>query len=157
MAAKGPALRVVSVGKTRRGPALELEEEFLTRIGRYAKCRRQQVTVSRKKRSTDRCAEEGHALAGLIPERGLAVALDARGDSLSSADFRRELGAWRRQGEVVFFIGGADGFSDAFRSQCQRTISLGRITLPHELALVVLLEQIYRALAAEAGHPYSRH
>ncbi|MCH7924604.1 MAG: 23S rRNA (pseudouridine(1915)-N(3))-methyltransferase RlmH, partial [Planctomycetes bacterium] len=54
------------------------------------------------------------------------------------------------------YIGGADGFSDKFRSSADRLLSLSKMTLPHELARVVLLEQLYRAFAIMAGHPYAK-
>jgi 23S rRNA (pseudouridine1915-N3)-methyltransferase len=151
------AIVVVSVGRTRRGPLLELEEDYLVRIGRLGPVKRESVPASAARRPEDRRREEAAALAPLVRGGGLAVALDSRGRTLTSAEFGERLAQWRGRGPVTFVVGGPDGFDDAFRGACAESLSLGPMTLPHELALVVLLEQVYRALAAAMNHPYSRH
>ena len=84
------------------------------------------------------------------------VALESRGKSLSSEELaslvRRHLESGTQ--ELIFAIGPADGWSPAALKCAQQTISLGRITLPHELARVVMAEQIYRAFAILNHHPY---
>jgi 23S rRNA (pseudouridine1915-N3)-methyltransferase len=84
------------------------------------------------------------------------VLLDSRGEALSSEELATLLGARRDAGQqtIVFAIGPASGWSDRARSQAQTTLSLGRMTLPHELARLVLAEQLYRAFTILAGHPY---
>jgi len=84
------------------------------------------------------------------------VLLDSRGETLSSEELAGLLGARRDAGQqtIVFAIGPASGWSDRARSQAQNTLSLGRMTLPHELARLVLAEQLYRAFTILAGHPY---
>ncbi len=84
------------------------------------------------------------------------VALDSRGKAMSSEELaafvRRHLESGTQ--ELVFAIGPADGWSQAALARAQHTLSLGRITLPHELARVVLAEQIYRAFTILNNHPY---
>ncbi len=157
MSAAGPALRILSVGKTRRGPLRELEHDYLARIARHAKLQREEVAASRRRRAAERRKEEGAALIHRVSRAGLTIALDAGGREVSSASFRQDLMRWWAQGELTWIVGGPDGLDEELILCCQQTLSLGRITLPHELALVVLLEQIYRALAANAGHPYAKH
>lgn len=84
------------------------------------------------------------------------VLADSRGRQFSSPEFAAELGAVRDQGvqQVVFAVGPADGWSALGLKRANLTLSFGRITLPHELAAVVLAEQIYRALTILSGHPY---
>jgi 23S rRNA (pseudouridine1915-N3)-methyltransferase len=84
------------------------------------------------------------------------VLLDSRGEALSSEELARWLGVRRDSGQqtIVFAIGPADGWSDDGRRQAQTTLSLGPMTLPHELARLVLTEQLYRAFTILAGHPY---
>jgi len=86
----------------------------------------------------------------------LLVLFDSRGDMLTSEDFAQFVGRLRDDGaqRILFAIGPADGWSAAARSRAHRTLSLGRMTLPHELARAVAAEQIYRALTILAGHPY---
>jgi 23S rRNA (pseudouridine1915-N3)-methyltransferase len=84
------------------------------------------------------------------------ILLDSRGDLRTSEDFAAMIGRLRDEGQqrIVLAIGPANGWSAHARAQAQALFSLGRITLPHELASVVLAEQVYRALTILAGHPY---
>jgi 23S rRNA (pseudouridine1915-N3)-methyltransferase len=86
----------------------------------------------------------------------LLVLLDSRGKMLSSEQFAAWVGGQRDGGvqHLVFAIGPADGWSDSARKNAQLLLSLGAMTLPHELARVVLAEQVYRAFTILAGHPY---
>ena len=89
-----------------------------------------------------------------VPPR--LVLLETRGRQLTSAAFAEYLQQERDQGtqELLFAIGPADGWSDLARQRCVQQISFGAMTLPHELALLLLAEQTYRALTILAGHPY---
>jgi 23S rRNA (pseudouridine1915-N3)-methyltransferase len=84
------------------------------------------------------------------------ILLDSRGKQISSEGFAEQIGRLRDGGTqtLVLAIGPADGWSDAARSRAEIILSLGAITMPHELARAVLAEQIYRALTILAGHPY---
>jgi len=86
----------------------------------------------------------------------LPVLLDSRGRALSSTEFATWLGARRDQGtqHIVLAIGPPDGWSEAARAQASLLLSFGPITMPHELARLVLAEQLYRACTILAGHPY---
>jgi 23S rRNA (pseudouridine1915-N3)-methyltransferase len=85
-----------------------------------------------------------------------AILLDSRGQQFTSEEFATQLGRLRDDGiqRLVLAIGPADGWSAAARQRANLLFSLGRITLPHQLARVVLAEQVYRALTILAGHPY---
>ena len=84
------------------------------------------------------------------------VLLDNRGKALSSEELAAWLGVRRDSGQqmIVFAIGPAGGWSDQARGQAQMLLSMGPMTLPHELARLVLTEQIYRAFTILSGHPY---
>jgi 23S rRNA (pseudouridine1915-N3)-methyltransferase len=88
--------------------------------------------------------------------RPYLILLDSRGQQLSSPDFATRLGRLRDEGtqRLVLAIGPADGWSSTATARADLLFSLGLITLPHELARVVLAEQVYRALTILAGHPY---
>jgi 23S rRNA (pseudouridine1915-N3)-methyltransferase len=83
---------------------------------------------------------------------------DSRGDLLTSEQFAEGLGRLRDAGtqRLMLAIGPADGWSGAALARADRKLSLGRMTLPHELARVVVAEQVYRAFTILAGHPYHR-
>ena len=82
---------------------------------------------------------------------GKCIVLDERGKDLTTAQFARLLGE-----ETTFLIGGADGLSDDVKRKAALLLRLSSLTLPHALAQVVLLEQIYRAATLLSGHPYHR-
>ncbi len=84
------------------------------------------------------------------------VLLDRRGKLISSEEFSTWIGRQRDGGtqQLIFAVGPADGWSETARTQAQLLLSLGAMTLPHELARVVLVEQVYRAFTILAGHPY---
>ncbi len=88
--------------------------------------------------------------------RPFAILLDSRGQQLTSEEFATRLGRLRDDGtqRLVLAIGPADGWSPSALQKAQLLFSLGRITLPHQLARVVLAEQVYRATTILAGHPY---
>ena len=90
-------------------------------------------------------------LAAALPRGARVVALDERGKDYTTEQFAKLLGA-----ETAFVIGGADGLPDAFKRGADLLLRLSSLTLPHALAQVVLLEQIYRAATLLTGHPYHR-
>ena len=90
-------------------------------------------------------------LSSLLAKKGQVVALDERGKDLTTAEFARLLSR-----ETVFLIGGPDGLDERVRKDAALLVRLSSLTLPHALAQVVLLEQIYRAATLLTGHPYHR-
>ncbi len=85
------------------------------------------------------------------------VALDERGQPGTSPDFARRIETWQMDGrDVSLVIGGADGHSAEFRQRADELLSLSRMTLPHGLARLLLIEQVYRAYTLMSGHPYHR-
>lgn len=101
---------------------------------------------------------ESAALLALIPDGAVVVVCDERGQSLGSAAFAEKLGVWRDSGckDLVFLIGGADGHTEALRKRADLLLCMGQMTWPHQLARVMLIEQLYRAQQILAGHPYHR-
>ncbi len=102
--------------------------------------------------------EEAKLLLAAVPDGATIVALDERGREWTSRQFSQWMGARRDDGvsSLVFLIGGPDGLHPRVRERAHRVWSLGAMTLPHELARLVLSEQIYRATTLLAGAPYHR-
>jgi 23S rRNA (pseudouridine1915-N3)-methyltransferase len=101
----------------------------------------------------------GESLALLERSKGMfRVVLDEDGDNLKSRDLAKKLGGWEMEGprDFALLVGGADGHSDELRQAAGWKWSLSKLTLQHELALVVALEQLYRAYTIKAGLPYHR-
>lgn len=92
------------------------------------------------------------------PPRSIRVALDERGEALTSEALAVRIGAWRDDGmrEAQFLIGAADGHAADTRSEADLLLAFGPATWPHMLARAMLAEQLYRAVSILAGHPYHR-
>lgn len=101
--------------------------------------------------------EEGRRLLERIPAGAWVVALDERGRQLDSPGLCRRFESWRAMGrDLVLLLGGAEGLDEAVRDRADELLALSRLTLPHTLARVVLVEQLYRAWTLMSGHPYHR-
>jgi 23S rRNA (pseudouridine1915-N3)-methyltransferase len=143
-------LKIAWIGKTKEPAIASLTEEYLKRISRYAQV--EGVTL-RDEAALLRLCGAARMKGGA---KSTLALLDSRGTEFSSEQFAKFLGDYQDHNPLplVFALGGADGFSAEARSAAQHTISLGKMTLPHELARVVLLEQVYRAFTILKGHPY---
>ncbi len=142
-------IKVAWIGKTKE-PAIEaLTDEYLKRISRYAEV----AGVALKDEAAILSLASGERQKNR--ERHRLVLLDSRGKQFSS----EELAAFLEREQVnatplLFAIGGSDGFSEEARRLAGFMLSLGKMTLPHELARVVLVEQLYRAFTILKNHPY---
>jgi 23S rRNA (pseudouridine1915-N3)-methyltransferase len=144
-------MKVAWIGKTKEPAIQSLTEEYLKRISRYV------VTEGVAVRDETALLEmSGRSAATKVGPKSTLVLLDSRGKEFSSEQFAKFLGDYQDRNPLplIFAVGGADGFSDATRSAAQHTLSLGKMILAHELARVVLLEQVYRAFTILKGHPY---
>jgi 23S rRNA (pseudouridine1915-N3)-methyltransferase len=137
-------IKVAWIGKTKE-PAIEaLTNEYLKRISRYSEV----AGLALKDESAILSLARGK-------ERHKLVLLDSRGKQLSSEELAEFLEREQRNAiPLLFAIGGSDGFSEEARRHAAFTLSLGKMTLPHELARVVLVEQLYRAFTILKHHPY---
>ena len=141
-------IRLIMLGKTRREEARTLFDDYLGRIRRYA-----EIEVNELRDGAPA------ALRKLKMQPGAAVVLlDAGGKQFTSQQFAHWIGGVRDGGtrEIVFLCGDASGFPDVLHDAAKQKISLSTLTMPHEFARVVLAEQIYRAFAILAGHPYPK-
>jgi 23S rRNA (pseudouridine1915-N3)-methyltransferase len=152
-------IRIAWIGKTKEPAIASLTEEYLLRISRYVPV--EGLTLRDEAALLEMCGRtSGRSGATKASAKGAArstlVLMDSRGKEFSSEQFAKFLGDYQDRNPLplVIAVGGADGFSEAARSAAQHTISLGKMTLAHELARVVLLEQVYRAFTILKGHPY---
>jgi 23S rRNA (pseudouridine1915-N3)-methyltransferase len=151
-------IRVVWLGKTRHAHYAGLCQDYLDRIRRLNPC---ELVVLKESSDPGRVAlarDEERALLASMNESPCAILLDVGGRELDSALFRAEVTRRRETGvrQVDFFLAGPWGWSDAVRAAAQERWTLSRLTMPHELARVVFLEQLYRALARIQGIPYEK-
>jgi len=136
------------LGKTRRPEIRGLMDDYLARIGRFADL---QVTELRE--------DSAASLRKLaVDSAATVVLLDDAGKPQTSAQFAKWLGETRDRGarEIIFLCGSAEGFPEALRRRATQKLSLSPLTFSHELARAMLAEQLYRAFASLAGHPYPK-
>lgn len=141
-------IRLVMLGKTRRPEIRALLDDYVNRIRRYA-----EIEVNELR------DDSPAALRKLKIEPGATVVLlDAAGKQQTSQSFAHWIGDLRDRGvrELCFYCGAAEGFPAEISRGAAQRISLSTLTMPHEFARVVLVEQIYRAFAILAGHPYPK-
>ena len=144
-------IKIAWIGKTKEPAIASLTEEYLKRISRYVQI--EGLTLRDEASLLEMIGRSAGSKAGA---KFTLVLVDSRGKEFSSERFAKFLGDYQDRNPLpmIIAIGGADGFSDAARSTAQHTLSLGKMTLAHELARVVLLEQVYRAFTILKGHPY---
>jgi 23S rRNA (pseudouridine1915-N3)-methyltransferase len=100
---------------------------------------------------------EHKLISAQIPAGAHVIALDERGASRTTERLSRDIAGWRQSGEhLVFVIGGPDGLASDFKASARETWALSQLTLPHGLAKLILVEQLYRAASLLEGHPYHR-
>ncbi len=140
-------LRVAWVGKTKEAAISSLTAEYVKRIGRYNTIETSELP---NEQALLKLVEKGGRTAPVL------VLLDARGRQLTSEEFAETLRDQQDRGtqELVFAVGPADGWTAAAFNRADLRLSFGKMILAHELARVVLLEQIYRGFTILKGHPY---
>ena len=153
-------LRFVWIGKTKRAPVKQLIQEYVERVGRFA-----QVEVVELRDRDDVGSDtrkiidkEGEDILARTTSDPFVVALDERGREMDSIKLAEFIEKHRVTGtkQVMFVIGGHNGLSDAVRKRANLILALSRMTLTHEFARVLLIEQVYRAYTIIHDLPYQK-
>ena len=152
--------KLIAVGERAPGWVAEGFAEYRKRLSHWLPLDLIEVEpgLRGKGRDTVRAmSDEGARVLAAIPRDALVIALDGRGRLHSSEDLAQRLEHWRMQGrDLAFLIGGPDGHAPDVLARADERWSLGPLTLPHMLVRLVLAEQLYRAAAMLANHPYHR-
>lgn len=157
-------ITIVSVGKIKEKYLRDAIAEYSKRLGRY--CRLELVEVADEK-TPDRASKaveeqirqkEGERIARYLREEAYVIALAIQGKMLSSEEFAEKIGNLGIQGQshIVFVIGGSIGLDDKILQRADYQLSFSKMTFPHQLMRVILLEQIYRGYRILAGEPYHK-
>jgi 23S rRNA (pseudouridine1915-N3)-methyltransferase len=141
-------IKVAWIGKTREPAIQSLTGEYLKRLSHYAEV--EGIALKDEAAILRLCARDAR------PARHALVLLDARGKQYSSEELAKFLGDHQDRNPLplLFAVGPADGFSERARQEATLVLALSKLTLAHELARVVLLEQLYRSFTILKGHPY---
>ena len=141
-------LTIAWIGKTRNSAIQSLTDEYVKRLKQFADA--EGISLKDESALLKLCGREAKS------SRRVLVLLESRGKQLSSEELAQFIRQYQERNPLplVFAIGPADGFSDNTRNHADFVLSLGRMTIAHELARVMLLEQLYRAFTIIKGHPY---
>lgn len=144
-------IQIIAAGKPALAYAKTGVDEYLKRLSRFGGYQMIVIKAGNRDQVSTRLLEKSHG--------SFRIALDERGECLTTRKFADRLDALAMRGDVksvAFLIGAADGHNEELRNACDLTLTLSPFTLQHELALLVLLEQLYRVASLKSGSPYHR-
>jgi len=155
---------ICAVGRMKAGPEKELADRYIERFSKtgpplgleYSGLT--EIAESRAANVDERRRDEAARLRAGFPVGAALVVLDERGKSISSESFADRFAGWRDGGQkhCALLIGGPDGHDESLRSEASLLLSFGSMTWPHQLARIMLAEQLYRVATILSGHPYHR-
>jgi 23S rRNA (pseudouridine1915-N3)-methyltransferase len=149
--------RIIWTGKTRDARLRALIEDYAERLSHFVRC---EVTELKELGRTDKAGidKETKRISDGLRPGSLTVVLDAEGSELTSPELAAQLKNWEGTGvkEVAFVVGGPNGLAPELVARADKRWSLSRLTLTHEMARVLLLEQLYRAFTIVHGLPYQK-
>ena len=157
-------IAVHAVGRMKAGPERELADRYLDRLAKAGPtvglewAGLTEIQESRGASAVDRKRDEAQKLDAALVSGAMLVTLDERGRSLDSEAFATWIGERRDNGQrdMIFALGGPDGHAEESTRKATLVLSFGALTWPHQLARVMLAEQLYRAATILSGHPYHR-
>ena len=155
---------ICAVGRMKAGPEKELADRYCDRFSKAGPALGlefagvHEIPESRSAGVDERRRDEAARLRAGFPAGSVLVVLDERGKTISSQGFADRLAEWRDAGNrhCALLIGGPDGHDAALRQEASLLLSFGQMTWPHQLARIMLAEQLYRAATILSGHPYHR-
>lgn len=157
-------LKVISIGQLKNNPILEIQKDYESRILNLSKSvgiknlEIKELPISKKSSIKERQKEEAKIISQHIKQDNLNVFLDGKGENINSIDISQIISKSSFNGkDLVFFIGGPDGFDEKIIKVANKIISFGRVTWPHKLIRIMLLEQLYRGITILNNHPYHRN
>jgi 23S rRNA (pseudouridine1915-N3)-methyltransferase len=147
--------RFVWVGKTRDKDWRTLQDEYLRRLSHFVNC---EIAEVKDAGTADQVNLEGNRIVTFLNRNSFVCLLDERGRTLTSRELAALVEGWQDRGikEAVFVIGGSKGVSSRVAERADISLSLSFLTFTHEMARVVLLEQLYRAYTIIKGFPYQK-
>lgn len=147
--------RFIWVGKTKDKHWLALQDKYLQRLSHFVRC---DITEVKDVSPHDGKEIEGKRILEKLNQSSFVCLLDVVGEKLSSPKLASTVEGWQNRSvrEISFIIGGADGVSAAIAERADLVLSLSFLTFTHEMARVVMLEQLYRAFTIVKGFPYQK-
>ena len=157
-------LKVISIGQLKNNPILEIQKDYESRILNLSKSvgikklEIKELPISKKSSIKERQKEEAKIIFQYIKQDNFNIFLDGKGENINSVEVSQIISKSSFDGKnLVFFIGGPDGFDEKIIKVANKTVSFGRVTWPHKLIRIMLLEQLYRGITILNNHPYHRN
>ncbi|QGU00656.1 23S rRNA (pseudouridine(1915)-N(3))-methyltransferase [Candidatus Syntrophocurvum alkaliphilum] len=156
--------KIISIGKVREKFYSQGVQEYIKRLRPYINIEvidglEEKISPNAKEKEIQKALEkEASKISNIIGSNELLVVLDINGKQLSSQEFAAQIESWNLSGkkQVNFVIGGANGVADMVRKKADYKLSFSKMTLPHQMAVLVLSEQIYRGCKINRGEPYHK-
>lgn len=151
-------LRLIWTGKTRDARLRALSEDYLKRLGRFARCEIVELRESKGSTGKTGIEKDSKRISDALHDGTLLVVLDPAGAQWTSAQLAEQMQRWNNEGtrEVSFVVGGPLGVTKELSAAADKRWSLTRLTFTHEMARVLVLEQLYRAYTIINGLPYQK-
>lgn len=150
----------LTIGRLRDPHLLALYEDYAQRLARrsFGRPRLKELELRGRIESAERLSREAKLICNHLPAGAAMITLDSRGKDMSSQGLADFISRQQLQGcqDLVFVIGGAEGLDDKIRKMSNFVLSMGKMTWPHQLVRIMLIEQLYRAQCIQENHPYHR-
>ena len=155
------SIDIICVGKLKEKFFVDAVNEYKKRLGAYCKlniCELSEIAVKNDAEIQKALDSEGEVISSKIPKDAYVIAMCVEGESLSSEKLSEKISGLAVQGKskLCFLIGGSNGISEKIKSAANLRLSMSKMTFPHHLARVMVLEQIYRAVKIEEGSGYHK-
>ena len=149
-------LNIIAVGRMKKGPEKYLSDLYAKRLSWSLVL--EEVVEKKSLKPAQMLRKEASLLLDKVPDRAFLIAMDQDGDLLSSRELAGKIGDWQNLGirNLAIVIGGPNGLDKSILDRADRKISMGRMTWPHMLVRVMLMEQLYRAQCILENHPYNK-
>jgi len=149
-------IRILAIGRFRNEPIKQVYDNFIRRLP--WPCELKEIQSSKDFPISQLKSREASLLIDSIPKKSFSIALDERGQMLTSEAFAKKIGGLRDEGlqDITFLIGGADGHGKAIYKKADLVLSLGPMIWPHLFVRAMLAEQLWRTSSILSGHPYHR-
>ena len=132
-------------------------EKYISQIEKFYKTNIINISFKTKKKQKNLYEKEYRKALSLIKPGSILISLDENGNNYNSINFSQKMQHWIEEySQIYFIIGGPDGLSDEIKHKSGSILSLSKLTFPHQLAKVILIEQIYRSISIINNHPYHR-
>ncbi|MCF9045802.1 23S rRNA (pseudouridine(1915)-N(3))-methyltransferase RlmH [Acinetobacter nectaris] len=156
-------IRILTIGQKMPAWVLTGVNDYLKRIQPFVQTQFVEIPMAKRGKNDSEadifkyCQTEGEAILAALKPNEILIALEVNGKELSTENLAKTMKDWMLEGQdIVLAIGGPDGLSDQVRYAAKWHWSLSKLTLPHPLVRVMLIEQLYRAMSINHNHPYHR-